>query len=139
MRIATTFFFSLTGAFSLWAQLPSYQPAESIPFFQEGRRLAYALAGGLEAPQFANIHLNADGLTDLLVFDRVGAKALPFVAVSTTEGILYGYAPAYESALPPLNQMAKVTDLNCDGLADLLTTEELSSAADVALKVYLRR
>ncbi|MCB9285836.1 MAG: T9SS type A sorting domain-containing protein [Lewinellaceae bacterium] len=139
MRIATTFFFSLTGAFSLWAQLPSYRPAESIPFFQEGRRLAYALAGGLEAPQFANIHLNADGLTDLLVFDRVGAKALPFVAVSTTEGILYGYAPAYESALPPLNQMAKITDLNCDGLADLLTTEELSSAADVALKVYLRQ
>ena len=129
----------MAGVCTLSAQTPLYQPAEHIPFFRQGRELPYPLTGGVEAPQFAGIQLNSDDLTDLLVFDRVGAKALPFIAISTPGGIQYDYAPTYETALPPLNQMAKVIDLNCDGLADLLTTEELGSAADVALKVYLRR
>ncbi|MCB0596751.1 MAG: T9SS type A sorting domain-containing protein [Lewinellaceae bacterium] len=119
--------------------MPVFEAAEGIPVFQQGRELSYALTGGLEAPQFSRIDLNGDEFGDLLVFDRVGAKALPFVAVAAPEGMRYRYAPAYEAALPPLSQMAKVIDLNCDGLGDLLTTEELGSAADVALKVYLRQ
>ena len=129
----------MAGVCPLYTQAPLYQTAEHISFFRQGRELPYALSGGLEAPQFNGIQLNGDNLTDLLIFDRVGAKALPFIAIQTPEGIRYDYAPSYESALPPLNQMAKVIDLNCDGLADLLTTEELSSAADVALKAYLRQ
>lgn len=116
-----------------------YQAAEGIPFYRQGRELPYALTGGLEAPQFAAMHLNSDGQADLLVFDRVGAKALPFLARATPQGIQYDYAPAYEADLPPLSQMAKVLDINCDGLADLLTTEALGSAADVAVKAYLRQ
>jgi len=139
MRTAATLLLSLACAYPGYSQIPAYRPAEGISFFRQGRELPYALCGGLEAPQFSMMDFNGDGLPGLLVFDRVGAKALPFVAVAGPEGIRYAYTPAYEAALPPLNQMAMVVDLNCDGLPDLLTTEELSSAADVALKVYLRQ
>lgn len=139
MRTNVILFLLLACWGTLYPQIPYYRAAEDISFFQQGRALPYALTGGLEAPQFSEIHLNDDGRMDLLIFDRVGAKALPFISVSAPEGSRYVYAPAYEPELPPLNQMAKVLDLNCDGLADLLTTEVLSSAADVALKVYLRQ
>ncbi|MCB9298524.1 MAG: T9SS type A sorting domain-containing protein [Lewinellaceae bacterium] len=139
MRIIALLLLLLAGTSILCAQPPSYQAAEGIPFYRQGRELPYALAGGLEAPQFAAMHLNSDGQADLLVFDRVGARALTFIARATPQGIQYDYAPAYEAALPPLSQMAKVLDINCDGRADLLTTEALGSAADVAVKAYLRQ
>lgn len=139
MRTNVILFLLLACWGTLYPQIPYYRAVEDISFFQQGRALPYALTGGLEAPQFSEIHLNDDGRMDLLIFDRVGAKALPFISVSAPEGSRYVYAPAYEPELPPLNQMVKVLDLNCDGLLDLLTTEVLSSAADVALKVYLRQ
>ncbi|MCB0568828.1 MAG: VCBS repeat-containing protein [Phaeodactylibacter sp.] len=139
MRNAFAAIVGLLSVVSVVAQPYAFFPAEDIPFFSNGHQLPYALAGGLEAPQFVEMGLNSDELPDLIAFDRAGSKAIPFEAYVAAEGIRYRYAPAYEAFFPPLYQFFQAADLNCDGLADLLTMEPLTSAADVALKVYLQQ
>ena len=138
MRKAIVSIVGILAGVLAFAQPFQFIPAEDIPFFSAEHPLQYPLAGGIEAPQFVEMELNNDGLTDLIVFDRAGSKAMPFVAYDSPEGIQYRYAPAYEPYFPPLYQLFQTADLNCDGLADLLTMEPLTSAADVMLKAYLR-
>lgn len=139
MRRAMFAIAGLLAGLPIVAQPFLFAPAEDIPFFSDGRLLPHALAGGLEAPQFIEMELNNDGLTDLIAFDRAGSKAIPFEAYLSPLGVRYRYAPEYEPHFPPLYQFLQSADLNCDGLDDLLTMEPLTSAADVGLKVYLRQ
>jgi hypothetical protein len=132
---------SVIGAIAVlpaFNQAVRFSAVEDFPFHSISRELKYPLTGGMEAPQFAEIDLNDDGLMDFVAFDRVGSKVMPFEAYSTPQGIQYRYAPVYAPYFPVLYQLLQTTDLNCDGLDDLLTMEPLSSAADVALKAYLR-
>lgn len=122
------------------AQPQAFLPAAIAEVIQEGTTLDYAFAGGMEAPQFRPFVLDNDGYQDLLVFDRVGAKLLPFIAEPNEGGSLdYRYAPELEASLPAdLNQLLLVTDLNCDGWGDIVSTRIATNAADVTLQAYLR-
>jgi len=117
-----------------------YSPVADIPFRVDGQLRPFALAGGVEAPQFAHFHLDLDGVADLLVFDRVGSKLMLFLAVQGFTGIDYEYAPQYNVIFPELYQLMELKDLNCDGLDDLVTTRRLGvSAAEVTLVVHLQK
>lgn len=138
---AGTFALIIWGSLAVspaFAQGVHFSAVADVPFYQAGQALAHPLTGGLEAPQFVEMDLNGDGLMDLIAFDRVGGKALPFEAQQTPQGVQYRYAPDYEPYFPPLYQFLQTADLNCDGLDDLLTMRALSSAADVTLQAYLR-
>jgi hypothetical protein len=129
---------AILAALPAFSQASRFAPVTDMPFYHAEQALRYPLAGGLEAPQFVEIDLNVDGLIDFIAFDLAGSKALPFEAYPTPAGVQYRYAPEYEPYLPPLYQLLQTADLNCDGLEDLLTMVPLSSAADVALKAFLR-
>ncbi|MCG8329188.1 MAG: FG-GAP-like repeat-containing protein [Chitinophagales bacterium] len=123
----------------LTAQNDNYT-AMNLPFSANGSTLPFALTGGLEAPQFAHFDLNQDEHIDLLVFDRVGSKILPFLAVVQSEGLLtYEYTPDYEHFFPKMYQLMMIRDMNCDGLDDIVTTRTFSiSASEVVLIVYFQ-
>jgi hypothetical protein len=129
----------VSGGFTL--QLGAqYTAVTDIPVTVEGKQLQYPLAGGTEAPQFAHFDLDSDSLPDLLVFDRVGSKIIPFRAFQAEEGVQYQYAPEYLSLFPEMYQLMELKDLNCDGLKDLITTRQLGvSAAEVTLVAHLQQ
>ena len=85
---------------------------------EHSRTLLYPFAGGLNNPQFWNIQLDNDGLTDLLVFDRNGGKVLTFRNTGTN----WFYAPEYEYEFPAMEHFVVTADFNCDGLEDLFTS-----------------
>jgi hypothetical protein len=116
-----------------------YTPMHDIQVTLDGQSLAFPLTGGLEAPQFAAFHLNADPLADLLIFDRIGGKLLPFLAIQSEGSVHYSYAPEYEAAFPKIHQLLQLRDLNCDGLDDIITTRTFGPvAAEVVLTAYLQ-
>lgn len=124
---------------SLKAQELSYHAAPDILFTIDGTQLAYPLTGGLEAPQFAHFDLNEDDIPDLLLFDRVGGKIIPFEAIMTNSTIDYQHAPEYEAYFPSMYQLFQVADLNCDGKEDLISTVQYSfSAAQVYMVAHFQ-
>jgi hypothetical protein len=129
----------LCSLYRLEAQELSYHAATDIAFTMDGALLDYPLTGGLEAPQFAHFDLNEDEIPDLLLFDRVGSKVIPFEAVTTSSEVSYKYAPEYEAYFPPLYQLFQVADLNCDGKEDLISTVQYGlSAAQVYMIAHFQ-
>jgi hypothetical protein len=111
--------------------------------------LAHAWVGGLNTPQFNTIDLNNDGQQDLLVFDRISARAYTFLnmpAAAGSAGRRWQYAPAYENALPAdLFGWVLLRDYDCDGRPDMFAYTEggdmqvyhNESSASVGLKFVL--
>ena len=86
--------------------------------------LAYAWAGGLNAPQFSSIDLNYDGQPDLYAFDRESRRSYTFLNVAAPAGTgrRWQYAPQYESAFPlDLEGFTLLRDYDCDGKTDIFT------------------
>lgn len=114
---------------SLWALLCSllsrgqfgFEQHQSIAVIRDAP-LRLAWAGGLDAPQFSAIDLNADGAEDLFVFDRACDKVLTFVQEGAEGVAAYGYAPAYEALFPEMTDWALLVDYNCDGRKDIYTS-----------------
>jgi len=82
--------------------------------------LQFAFAGGLNNVQFMNIDIDLDGTDDLLLFDRIGNRILPFL-VSKTSPLRYQYAPGFAPQFPPLEQWMQAIDFNFDGKKDIFT------------------
>ena len=82
---------------------------------------SYAWAGGMNSCQFGTVDLNMDGKKDLVVFDRVGNRIMPFVNHGTDGAIDYGYAPEYASRFPDINDWMILVDYDKDGKEDLFT------------------
>jgi len=139
-RTAYTLLLFIFGCLGLSAQFTEFRAVDVGGVDVEGQTLRHPYTGGLEAPQFQSLRLDSDDREDLIVFDRVGAKALPFIASENEDGSLsYLYKPSLEAHLPDgLNQLLLVQDLNCDGWKDLITTRIASVAADVILIAHLR-
>src|SRR5688572_3933952 len=97
----------------------TYQVDQGIPVANiEGNALPLAWAGGVNAAQYNTLDLNGDGQDDLLLFDRMGNKPLPFLRANNQ----YVYAPEYESLFPTdLLNWVLLRDFNCDGKKDIFT------------------
>ncbi len=96
----------------------TYTIDQSIPVESEGKMLASAWAGGLNAAQVSTMDLNADGLDDLVIYDNTTFKINTFLVVNNS----YRYAPEYEILFPSeISTFVVLRDYNCDGKKDLFT------------------
>jgi Secretion system C-terminal sorting domain/FG-GAP-like repeat len=93
----------------------------NVDFLNGTTVLKMALAGGLNAPQFSTVDMNADGKQDLFVFDRSGYVALPFINNGTSNTVDYRFAPEFKPNFPTMNDWALFRDYNGDGIADIFT------------------
>ncbi|MEZ5023983.1 MAG: VCBS repeat-containing protein [Chitinophagales bacterium] len=96
----------------------SYSQITEVPVFKSGQQLNSPWAGGLNAPQFAEIDLNNDGLLDLFVFDKDSKRSFTFIY---TSGNQYIFEPSYALNFPPIRSWVILEDYNCDGIRDLIT------------------
>ena len=78
-------------------------------------------AGGLNACQFGSMDLNADGIKDLVVFDRQGYRILPFINEGIASQVSYTYHPEYASYFPAIEHWMQLVDYNNDGKEDIFT------------------
>lgn len=108
----------------LWAQL-GFERDDSVPVTEENGLLSFPWAGGINHPQVGNIDLNADGIEDLLVFDKMGDKLTAFVMDESGQLTI---APKYRqifvnqhSAKNRPHDWLLLRDFNCDGKADIFT------------------
>ena len=91
-----------------------------IPVQKNGSNSPVALAGGLNAPQFSAVDLNNDGIKDLLIYDRSGQIALPFLNNGTPNQVDYQYAPEFFDRFPQNTEnYMLLRDYNGDGIEDL--------------------
>jgi hypothetical protein len=112
---------------TLAAQL-RFTDDQSIPVKDvTGNVLNNPWAGGINAPQFSSMDLNADGVQDLVLFDRMANKPVTFVR----SGEKYVYSAAYEKIFPTdVTNWMLLRDYNCDGLMDIFSGDVLG------IKVY---
>jgi type IX secretion system substrate protein/VCBS repeat protein/FG-GAP repeat protein len=84
-------------------------------------QFAFPWAGGMNSCQFGEIELNGDGIKDLLVFDRIGNRILPFLNLGIKDSIAYSFAPEYSQGFPELFDWVILVDYNQDGRNDIFT------------------
>lgn len=96
---------------------------QSIPVRDsQNEDLPLAWAGGLNAAQFNTMDLNADGVEDLVLYDRMANKVITFLA-SENE---YLFAPEYQQLFPEgIYNWLLLRDYNCDGQKDIFTGDIL--------------
>ena len=87
-----------------------------------GFDLEKPFTGGLNSPQFTEFDLNQDGILDLIVFDRVDYKILPYLRTNKNNFL---YAPQFEPQLPKGQDIYIAADLNSDGKQDIFTLSEI--------------
>ncbi len=113
--------FFLLFPFPLFAQF-TYTMDQSIPVEVNGKTLSNPWAGGLNSPQINTMDLDADGQSDLVIFDKTASRVSTFLAVNGK----YRYAPQYEIQFPSdANTFMVLRDYNCDGKKDLFTFGQL--------------
>ena len=115
MKSALKVFFILVPFFS-FAQIKVFN--NHYLFINQLDTLSSPLTGGINSPQFSSIHLNADTLKDLIVFDKMSGKILPFIAKNKK----WEFAPMYASYFPnDIQNWLIFRDYDADGRADLFT------------------
>lgn len=118
------FIIFLTGNHKVLAQLSSvhdFTRADNIVLLsEENDTLQYAFAGGLNNVQFMNMDIDLDGRDDLLLFDRIGNRVLPFL-VSKTTPFNYQIAPDIAAEFPAIEHWMQSIDYNFDGKKDIFT------------------
>ncbi|MFD2785072.1 T9SS type A sorting domain-containing protein [Hymenobacter rubripertinctus] len=129
----------VSALLTLGAGVLNEAPAQTAPPFSfEFRALAKvvqgtdtlrnAWAGGLNSPQFSNIDLNNDQQPDLVAFDRMTNRVVPFLSVATTTGRAWQFAPEYAGLFPAdLRGWLLLRDYDCDGRPDLFTADASGS------------
>jgi hypothetical protein len=88
--------------------------------------------GGFNAPQFSNIDLNRDGITDMISFDRQGDQLRTYIHLPASGRweLDWGYANIF----PHMVDWFLVVDYNRDGVEDLFTSS--SSTGVPGISVY---
>ncbi len=111
------FLFFLLAPFSALSQF-TYTVDQSIPVEVNGKFLLNPWAGGINSAQVNTMDLNADGLDDVVIYDKAASKISTFLAVNNT----YRYAPEYEALFPDeISTFVVLRDYNCDGRKDIFT------------------
>lgn len=90
--------------------------------------LLFPWVGGVNAAQIAELDINIDGVNDIIIFDRIGNKVLPFIknSVSSLDNIddfykSWSFAPDYIDSLPKISNWIICKDFNNDGKNDIFT------------------
>ncbi len=101
----------------------SFHHDATVKVKNQGKDLINPWAGGQNSAQFSKMHLNDDGLEDLVIFDRGNHQVSTFVAVRQSTGVSWQYAPQYEAKFPPnLLYWMLLVDYDLDGRKDLFTS-----------------
>ncbi len=117
------FLFSLLciSVFPAHSQTFRFQLDTSVPILVGNDTLPNAWAGGLNAAQYSTMKLNADGIDDLVVFDRTTGKLSTFVAEKSGNGFRWKHAPIYETQFPGITNWMLLVDYDFDGKKDIFT------------------
>jgi hypothetical protein len=117
----------------LFFDLTCFSQTSGIHVFSDSRyEYKYPWAGGMNSCQYGKVDLDMDGIKDLVVFDRVGDRIMPYLVVSAGSGFDYKLAPEYAGKFPVLSQWAIFEDYNLDGKTDIFTY----SPGYAGMKVY---
>lgn len=111
-----------------FAQIPFYRTNE-IPV-TNGSPVMSGWSGGLHAPQFSTMDLNADAIEDLVVFDRADDKLLTFINQGSPNQSDYRYDSQYEQYFPKMQNWTLLRDYDGDGKKDIFTS------TNIGIKVY---
>ena len=76
--------------------------------------------GGYNAPQFANIDFNRDGIQDMISFDRQGDILRTFLRMPASGRWVQAWQ--FEEFFPELVDWVQVVDFDQDGVEDLFTS-----------------
>ncbi|MBK9984042.1 MAG: T9SS type A sorting domain-containing protein [Saprospiraceae bacterium] len=87
--------------------------------------------GGYNAPQFSNIDLNRDGITDMISFDRQGDILIPYIHLPASGRWIVDWS--YKSIFPKLVDWVLVVDYNHDGVEDLFTSSSETGIAGISV------
>src|SRR5688572_1354642 len=87
--------------------------------------------GGYNAPQFANIDFNRDGIQDMISFDRQGNILRTFVRLPASGRWIQVWD--YEAFFPKLVDWVQVYDFDKDGVEDLFTSSSQDGVAGVTV------
>lgn len=87
--------------------------------------------GGMNAPQFSNIDLNRDGITDMISFDRQGDILRCYIHLPASGRWIHTWEYAY--FFPELHDWVLTADYNGDGIEDLFTSSILTGVAGVTV------
>jgi uncharacterized protein (DUF2141 family) len=94
---------------------------DSVPVSDGSQLLSMAWGGGMNMLEYSEIDLDQDGIKDLFVFDRSGAKITTYINTGTPNLVSYVLAPQYVYSFPVLRDWALLRDYNCDGKEDIFT------------------
>jgi len=109
--------------FTALAQSFSFQWDNTVPVTIQGKKLLNPWVGGLNNAQFSKMHLNDDGVEDLVVFERSSHSINTFLAVPQATGLQWKHAPEYELLFPAdMLYWMLLVDFDQDGRKDLFTS-----------------
>lgn len=87
--------------------------------------------GGFNAPQFANIDFNRDGIRDMISFDRQGDILRTYVRLPASGRWIQQWS--YEAFFPKLVDWVQIVDFNNDGVEDLFTSSSATGVAGISV------
>src|SRR5688572_6957849 len=95
----------------LFAQF-TYTLDQSVPVTNGEGSLSMPWAGGLNSIQYNTIDLDHDNVEDLVLFDRMANKVVPFIWKNNK----HQHAPEYADFFPvDVMNFLMLRDYNCDG------------------------
>ncbi len=109
---------------TVFSQTPDYAFVKSNDIVAKdslGNPYKFPWTGGMSNSQFSTVDLNADGIKDLVVFDKIGNRILTFLNSGITDSISYTFAPGFALAFPEIHSWMQLIDFNNDGKEDLFT------------------
>lgn len=98
-----------------------------VPVSIQGQPLSQPWEGGLNAAQFQTMDLNADGLDDLVIYNRISRDISTYLNFNNQ----YIWSPEFAYQFPDdVIHWLILKDFDCDGLKDIFTSTALG------IKVY---
>lgn len=109
----------LLAAFTATGQTVEFLHGLGPKVFVGNDSLLYPWSGSLNFAQAGTLDFNADGVKDLLLFDRAGNRVLPMIQTAPGQ---YRFQAAWRDSLPAITNWVQTYDYNCDGKEDLFVS-----------------